>query len=257
MALSLQNRSWHSRLWALAAATLQCLQPSLAAGVSNEKISVSADSSTGNLSSDGKQTLELPIVRQGSTLLKALKAEVTSKGGESKDSTYKFTGDVHLEFDGAVMDAQSATAVFINNRLSSVDVMTTAPGQPKKLVHVVFKSAVLDVDAATVALADGRIRTIQARGTPSQFSYQLKKSGRRVNGRAGKIDYDAVKNAIRFSVDTWYTDGRSEAKTPALTYNFGTEIMVTEALDLTYDSEEDAPEERVPAPRTPDRASAK
>jgi lipopolysaccharide export system protein LptA len=248
MALTHQNKRRRTSLWALAALSLLWLEP-LHAADRNEPLHFDADQATGNMSET--LTLVSPQVREGSTVLKALSGVATGLDGGLKNSTWVLTGDVHLEFDGAVLEAQAATAVFVNGLLSSVEVSAASAPQ-KKPVHVEFRTAVLDVDAAAVALSDGRIRTIQARGTPAQFSYEMKKSARRYHGRAGRIDYDAARSVIKFSVDTWYTDGNLEAETSALTYNFSDDSMITEAIKGTYPGAE-----RVPAPRTPDRATAK
>ena len=142
--------------------------------------------------------------------------------------------------------------VLVDGLLSSVEVQAQTGQQSRKPVHAEFRSSVLDVDSASVAFTDGRIRTIQALGSPAQFSYVIKKSGRQVRGRAGKIDYDADKSEMRFSIDTWYSDGSSDATTEMLTYNINDGSMTTRKASGTY-----RPDEKVPAPRTPDRATAK
>jgi lipopolysaccharide transport protein LptA len=252
MALAFRTKRRHDLLWLLTAATLQWLQPAHAAAIARDQpVQVSAESSQGvSLES---MNLVNPVVTQGKTLLKALKGEGTSPDGDAGNSTWKFTGDVHLEFDGAVMDAQAATAVFVNHRLVSVVVQSTAPNLPKKLVHATLKTAVLDVDNATASLADGSIRTIQAVGAPAQFSYQLKKQARRITGHADRVDYDGVKDSIRFSGDTGYTDGNSEFTASALTYNFTDDTSGAVDVKSIIRPQQD----RVPQPRTPDRASAK
>lgn len=251
MALVHRNRYWRGLTWAVAVATLQYLQPAHAAAVkSGEPVELTASGSSRKADTD-TVTFSNPIITQGRTLLKAEKGEGTNMDEGLDDSAWNFTGNVHLEFDGAVLDAQAATAVFLNGRLSSVVLQAVAPQRPKKLVHVVFKSAVLDVENATVTLAEGRIRTIQALGTPTQFSYRMKKQGP-VSGRADKIEYDAVTDSIVFSGDTRYTDGKKVASTSALTYNFSDGSTTTGTINLIVPRED-----RVPAPRTPDRATAK
>jgi lipopolysaccharide transport protein LptA len=225
-----------------------------AASVSNERIVWDAlDGFEGNLFE--AVTMKQPRVRQGSTLLRAEKgnASFTNGDGEADNSTWKFTGDVHVEVDGAVLDAEAATVVFVNRRVSSVVVQSATTQPAKKSVHLEYNNAVLDVDTATLSFADGRINTIQALGKPAQFSHVLKKNGRRVNGRANKIEYDARKSLASLSVDAWFSNGVSELATQLVTYNLADGLISSPGKSTgTYQAEE-----RVPAPHTPDRATAK
>jgi lipopolysaccharide transport protein LptA len=210
---------------------------------------------------------------QCSTLLHATKAEASGIAESIRNSTWKLTGRVHLEFDvlrkgseglvapvdleprRAVLDADAATVVFVNNRVSSVTVQaTSAPPsrQPKKPVQVKLDDAQLDVDTAVLAFAEGRVKTIQAKGSPAIFSHVVKKTGRRAQGRANNLNYDASENQVQLRDDIWLSDGRLQNKTQLITYNLS---------DGSYSSPgpgsvTNQPEERVPAPRTPDRATA-
>jgi lipopolysaccharide transport protein LptA len=195
-------------------------------------------------------------LRQGSTLLRATRAEATNfVDFKIKDSIWKLAGVVHVEFDGAVLDTQMATVVFADGRLKTIHVQATptqAPQQPQSPVHLEFNGGVLDAQAAEVTFADGRMTTVQAQGTPAQFSHQLKNSARRMRGRAKNADYDANKRLMRLSGDGWYTDGTNEIETQSLTYNLADGSVNIEAPSRgTF-----RPDERIPAPRTPDRASA-
>jgi lipopolysaccharide transport protein LptA len=251
MAFLHRNKRWRGLSWAIAIATLQCLQTGQGAAVdNNEPLEFQAESMQRNFDT---ATMTKPVVTQGRTLLKALNGEGVIRDGDYNNSTWKFTGNVHLELDGAVLDAQAATAVFAKGLLVSVVVQSSAPQLPKKLVHVTFKTAVLDVENANVALAGGRIKTIVATGTPTQFSYELTKQVQKFTGRANKIEYDAEKDSIQFSGDTWYTDGRNESTVSRLVYNFTTELGEAFELKLTSPPRAD----RVPQIRTPDRATAK
>src|SRR4051812_44276395 len=128
----LPSRSLRSAARAAFAVWLLSLQVAQGAAVRNEPIEFNASGGTeGNLF--GILTLLGPKVTQGSTLLTAQKGQRSSTDGGNENSTWVFTGNVHLEFDGAVLDAQAATAVFVNNQLRSVDVQSTAPQLPKKL----------------------------------------------------------------------------------------------------------------------------
>jgi lipopolysaccharide transport protein LptA len=86
-------------------------------------------------------------------------------------------------------------------------------------VHIVFDNAVLDADSATVIFANDRLQKVHVRGAPSRFSHQVKDSAQLNQGRAATIDYDAQTALLRLSGDTWYSDGRNVVETAAYTYN--------------------------------------
>ncbi len=162
---------------------------------------------------------------------------------------------MHLELDGAILEAQAATVVFADGRLRSAEVQPAPapiPQPPKSPVHLEFSGAVLDAQSASVAFADGRMRSVQALGSPAQFSHQFKGSPRRVHGRANKVDFDAIRNQVRFTGDTRYSDGSYALETQELYYNLG-----DGSFGAPTPSSGTRTDERVPAPRTPDRTSAK
>jgi lipopolysaccharide transport protein LptA len=153
-----------------------------------------------------------------------------------------------------------ATAVIADGRLKAVQV-EKAPGQqpqPQKgPVHLEFKDAILDVQTATVAFADGRMKTVKAQGSPAQFSHQLKNSTRR-HGRSDRLEYDESTCLMSLYGDVQYSSGSGELKTQEVTYNLcdgSAKIPGTSSGTIQSDVRVTAP--RVPAPRTPDRATAK
>jgi lipopolysaccharide transport protein LptA len=235
-------------LCALVAGAMLLLQAVVAAEKRMDVL-YEADSTSGNYSSS--VAMVNPRVTQGSSLLKAEKADVTNLE-DINNSTWKFSGNVHVEFDGATMDAHTVTAVFVDGRLSTL-FLESAQQQTRKPVHVVFKSSVLDVDNARVTLVNDRIRTILALGTPSRFSYVHKKPAQQVSGRASKIEYDGEKDSIRFSGDTWFTDGKNESTASSLTYNFTSDLAEALHVKLLLRP----PEDRLPQILPPDRATAR
>jgi hypothetical protein len=72
-----------------------------------------------------------------------------------------------------------------------------------------------------------------------------------VHGRAPRIDYDADKTLVSFH-DSSYTYGTDEGRTQLLSYNFTDGVTRTMKGNITVQSDE-----KVPAPRTPDRTTAK
>jgi lipopolysaccharide export system protein LptA len=243
------------------AAALLSLQPAYAASekCATTEWKVSTEEST--QSDSGNWSIEDLKASQCSTLLQASRAETSNRDGAFKNGTWKLSGKVHLEFDGAVLgsdaatvvlDTDAATVVLVNGRISSVNAGTgkTLSPQAKKAVHVEFSGVVLDADTAAATFTAGRMKTIQALGAPAQFSF-LKKSGQRAHGRSPRIVYDADKTLISF-VDAWYSSGTEEGDAQMLTYNFTNGFTTTRKASATHDSSK-----LVPAPRTPDRATAK
>lgn len=166
-------------------------------------------------------TLEMRDVRlqqDPGTVIEARQTAASGIAGGYENSRWEFTGTVHIEFDGAILDADKATAVF----------------------------------------ADGRISTLQVNGAPARFSHPARDSGQRNLGRANRIDYDAATREVRFSGNTWYSDGRNEATTEALVYSLADSVL-TSAGDGSEESRVKLtirPNRRVPPPRTPDRDTA-
>jgi lipopolysaccharide export system protein LptA len=245
----------------LTAAALLSLSPAKAASEKCATTEWKVSTETDTHSDAGNWSIEDLKASQCSTLLQASRAETSRFDGAFKNGTWKLTGKVHLEFDGAVLgsdaatvvlDTDAATVVLVNGRISSVNAGTgkTLSPQAKKAVHVEFSGVVLDADTAAATFTAGRMKTIQVLGAPAQFSY-LRKSGQRAHGRSPRIVYDADKTLISF-VDAWYSSGAEEGEAQMLTYNFTDGTTTTKKSSGTHD-----PGKLVPAPRTPDRATAK
>jgi lipopolysaccharide transport protein LptA len=172
----------------------------------------------------GAGTLESCDVtlRQGTqALIKSKNATARRLSDGYEDGEWQFSNGVHIEFDDAVLDADSATVLFADNRL--------------KEVHVKG-----------------------AKGEPARFSHQLKDAPRRNQGRAATIDYDAAGGMLRLAGGTWYSDGRNEVNTASLIYNMNdgsfsnaTGPNESDKVRITI-----RPDKRVPPPRTPDRATS-
>jgi lipopolysaccharide transport protein LptA len=172
----------------------------------------------------GAGTLESCDVtlRQGTQVLiqaKNTKARRLSEGYEAGE--WQFSGGVHIEFDNAVLDADTATVLFADNRLKEVHVQGAA-------------------------------------GMPARFSHQLKDAPRRNQGHAASIDYSATAGMLKLAGGTWYTDGRNEVRTAALIYNMndGSFSNVTGSGESDRVIVTIRPEKRVPPPRTPDRSTS-
>lgn len=114
-------------------------------------------------------------------------------------------------------------------------------------VHIEFDNAVLDADSATVTFADDRLQKVHVMGAPSRFSHQLKDTSRRNQGRAATIDYDAQSALLRLSGDTWYSDGTNTVETAAYTYNLNdSSISTTNQVKATIQPNKRVPPPRTP-----------
>jgi len=182
---------------------------------------------TGGMKVTASNTLELRdgIVitnRQETMMIRAREADAQGTELSFNNSQWEFRGDVHIEVDGAVLDAATATVRFSSNRLGSARVV----------------------------------------GSPATFSHVLKGSTQRNQGRAGKIDYDAGKSLLRLDGGAWYSDGRNEITSPFLVYNLadrslekeareGERVILTIRPGTSPSQTSPAPSPPSPAPTTP------
>jgi lipopolysaccharide export system protein LptA len=86
-------------------------------------------------------------------------------------------------------------------------------------VHVEFRGAVLDADTATMVLRDEALVSVDVKGSQATFSHQPEKSKRRIDGKADAINYVAASGDMRFSGGTFWTNGSYTMNTPQLSYN--------------------------------------
>jgi hypothetical protein len=239
-----------------AAIALLSLQPASAASAANDKCTArewTVGSELTTYASSGSVSIDELKASNCGTLLQATKAETNNSDSTFVNGTWKLSGKVRLEFNGELIETDIATIVLINGLVSSVNAGSGQAQSPttKKPVHLELNGATLDVDTAAATFASGRIKTILAQGAPGQFSYQVKKSGQHVHGRSARIEYDADKTLITFTKASYFY-GNDEAEAETLTYNFNDGSSSVKKGIGTY-----RPDERVPAPRTPDRATAK
>jgi lipopolysaccharide transport protein LptA len=129
--------------------------------------------------------------KQETMMIRAREADAQGTELSFNNSQWEFRGDVHIEVDGAVLDAATATVRFASNRLGSARVV----------------------------------------GSPATFSHLLKGSTQRNQGRAGTIDYDAGKSLLRLDGGAWYSDGRNEITSPFLVYNLADRSLEKEARE--------------------------
>jgi lipopolysaccharide export system protein LptA len=147
------------------------LQPgySAAAQSGEGEIQVASRKTAGN-GNDGTLMLDDVVLtrKNPGMLIKATRAEASGLvGGSYANSHWVLSGKVHVEYEKFVMDAESATVVFAN----------------------------------------GLVRSIDVHGTPAQFSHAGKVAGRPYRGSSPVIAFEAVKRQVRFTGRSWYSSG--------------------------------------------------
>jgi lipopolysaccharide export system protein LptA len=170
----------------------------------------------------GTFSMQKVVLRQeGGTLISADEVSVSGAEGEFDNSQWELRGSVHVEYEGAVVDADAAAVVFV----------------------------------------DGRVKTIDAQGVtgqPVQFAYTFSQTGRRAQGRAANIAYDVPSGDVHFFNGTWFSSGRAEMQDEEICYNVKTTAASDCDNAESRGTVTVFPQrgERVPPPRDPDRSSA-
>lgn len=90
-------------------------------------------------------------------------------------------------------------------------------------VHVEFRGALLDADTARMVLRDDVLVSVNVKGSQAKFSHQPDRSKRRIEGLADGIDYAAASSEVRFSGSTQWTNGSYALNAPELTYNINSQ----------------------------------
>ena len=125
-------------------------------------------------------------------------------------------------------------------------------------VHIDYRGAVLDAETALVVFRGQQLQSARVQGSQATFSHQPAGSPRRVRGQANAIEFDGASNRVRFSGKTSYTDGRTECNVEELYYSLADGSIINnrpqgENDRCTVDLDAGA---RVPTPRTPDRSTS-
>ncbi|MFO7325158.1 MAG: LptA/OstA family protein [Pseudomonadota bacterium] len=134
-------------------------------------------------------------------------------------------------------------------------------------VHLEFRGATLDADAAVMQFRGDRLLTVEVTGSRAKFSHQPEGRTRRIDGEADTILFDTTTGIVRLSGSPFLTDGRADLRETELNYDINRGV-VTDDRDPGTRGEgiirferradgEDAAEQLVPPPRTPDRETAR
>jgi lipopolysaccharide export system protein LptA len=169
--------------------------------------------------SGGSLTMRKVSMRQGEgTLIRAEEGSVTGIEGDFDNSHLQLSGTVHVEFDGAVLDA----------------------------------------DTAEVTFAKGRLTTVRVRGVPARFSHQAKNDNIRRQGRAPAINYNSSTGWVQFSGGTSFSQVGKDFEYTGEEFNYNVNTTVFDDGNTATPEHMLIPDarSRVPPPRTPDRSTS-
>ncbi len=97
-------------------------------------------------------------------------------------------------------------------------------------VHIESDKVVLDADTATVVFANGLIQSIEVHGKPAKFSRPGEKTGQLFNGTADTITFDGARREVRFTGPSWFSQrgvGEGNSGKP-LVYNIDSNALRSE-----------------------------
>jgi lipopolysaccharide transport protein LptA len=94
-------------------------------------------------------------------------------------------------------------------------------------VHIEFRGAVLDAETAVIIIRGQQLLSVRVQGSQAQFSHQPAGSARRIQGRGNAIDYDAATNIVTFTGNNWFTASNHDFSTDRVDYNIGTGKVTT------------------------------
>lgn len=177
----------------LLAACLLCLQPVLAAKVQTPRLDretpldVRGFNSDYDLNLGTLRTRDVTITQGPALTIHAAKASGRGLKGGYRDSTWDLSDGVHIELDNAVLDADTATVVFANERVVTIRVQ----GRPARFSHQ-QESARRDGRATNIAY-DARSGDLRLSGGTwlSDGRSEYRSSVLLYNVNTGKITNDA------------------------------------------------------------------
>jgi lipopolysaccharide transport protein LptA len=174
----------------IALAMLACAAVARAA----EPATIDIDAGALHVDTTANRLLLKPVqIRQGAMSIRADEAWVSGVEINFSNTEWRFSGAVHITFDGGELDASEATAKFLGNRL----------------------------------------QTAHATGGPATFSHTGADNDRLSRGRASTIEYNVPQGRIRLAGDVWFSDGRGEVATSApLTYSLAGRLVDGERVQI-------------------------
>lgn len=97
-------------------------------------------------------------------------------------------------------------------------------------VHIEFRGSLLDADSALLAFRRQELLSVGVKGAPARFSHQPEGYSQRVNGRADAIAYDAASSDVTFTGSASFTNARGDSLNSELVvYNVTTGVVRLES----------------------------
>lgn len=166
-----------------------------------------------------------------------------------RDGSWTMDGGVQIDYDAETrITSQRARGVDKPGNITEIDLTTD--------VHVEFRGAVLDADSAFIVVRNEQLVSVSVKGSQARFSHPRKDSDRRIEGRASAIDYNSSNNEVRFSGNTFWTNGRRELTAEVVIYNLETGAASGPTGGQAGPRRDPRTAPDVPPPRTPDRSTA-
>lgn len=134
--------------------------------------------------------------------------------GNLNDDTQRFEGLVIRQQPGTLISAQNATGIGISEDYDN------SRWNLSGNVHIEYDGAVLDADRATVVFANRQVRSIDVQGAPAKFTRPGKDATQPYRGSADAIFFDGAKRQVRFTGHAWFSFGPNEGNsTTPLVYD--------------------------------------
>ncbi|HTQ35557.1 MAG TPA: LptA/OstA family protein [Steroidobacteraceae bacterium] len=200
---------------------LLCLSPGRAAAASAAPILAGGENVRTNLNAGTTQWDDFVLHQAPDTVITATRAEGSNlPGGSNDNGHWSLTGKVHIEYQGSVLDADTATVVF----------------------------------------AGGQLQSIEVHGRPALFSHPTRTAGVVCRGRADTIDFDGTKRQVSFTGHVEYSYGVNEGTSDKpMIYELDSSVLRSVGEDagrVRVTISPARPEKTIPTPRTPDRSTA-
>lgn len=188
-------------------------------------IEMEADS-TGADARTGKVTFTNISIRQGPLSIVADQAESSTL--DFNDSTWVFRGNVKLDAPQSSLNASRMTLNFADKRIQRA----LLTGAPLSYTDKLDNGTRVVAEQADVRFARNSISTVELSGSPIELSRAATDTGKRTEGRANVISYDAASSNLQLSGDAELGEGVNRITGNQITYNLTTRQILAAANEL-------------------------
>ncbi|HEX2492292.1 MAG TPA: LptA/OstA family protein [Steroidobacter sp.] len=128
-----------------------------------------------------------------------------------RSDTLDLAGNVRVQQGAMSIEAQAATGTDFRSNNSR----WTFKGD----VRIRTAQADLQANSASASFVNGQIADARVEGSPAQFEQRGDASEPRVRGRADVIDYDFTSGVVRLENEVWFSNGKDEFRGDVVIYN--------------------------------------